>query len=174
LLHPNFAEADFESGLFFAEFLKHRRLHAPIDIEIPEDLTDVGGLGLYYVSSRIVTKLVNDNNCDKCKAALVSDSISQSFPSVWTEAVDKSGFLHPSMSVYDTLQWAESHFVNTEEDILKFHKPCTQLAYRIYGEMSFSIRSTFPSCHEVLRKMLRIFMGLRLKMVAEDLTKRLA
>ena len=173
LLHPNFAEVDFQSGLFLAEFLKYRRMYMPVDIDESEDLSDLDGLGLYYLSSRVVTKLVQENNCEKCIAALVTDSLTHNFPSVWIDAVDKKGFLHPSMSVYDTLQWAESHFLNTDEDILRFHKPCTQIAYRIYGEMAFSIRSTFPSCHEILRKMLKDFMSARLKIVAEDLTKRL-
>lgn len=173
LLHPNFAEVDFESGVFLADFLEHRRLYLPVDIEISEDLSDLDGLGLYYLSSRVVTKLTNNNECEKCKAALITDSVSHNFPAVWIDAVNKNGFYHPSMSVYDTLQWAESHFLNTDEDILRFHKPCTQLAYRIYGEMAFSIRSTYPSCHEILRKLLRDFMSIRLKMVAEDLTRRL-
>lgn len=173
LLHPNFAAKDFENGMFFSEYLKHRGTFFPVHIEKSEDISDINGLGLYYLSSRVVTKLVNDNNCDKCKAALVADDISPNIPTVWLKAVRKKNFFHPTMSVYDTLQWAESHFVNFDDDKMKLNKPCTQFAYRIYGEMAFSIRSTFPSCHDCLRTLLSVFISTRLKMVAEDLTNRL-
>lgn len=171
--HPNFAANDFEEGAFLSDFLRHRRSHLPVDIEESEDLSDMEGLGLYYLTSRVVTKWVKQVDCEKCKSALVADQSNQNIPSVWREAVESKGFLHPSVSVYDTLQWAESQFVHTDEDILRFHKPCTQFAFRIYGEMAFGIRNAFPSCHEVLRNILKAFMGTRLKMVAEDLTKRL-
>lgn len=173
MLHSNFADKDFESGIFFSEFLEHRRVFQPCDVEECEDLSDLDGLGLYYLSSRVVTKLVHQNQCETCKAALVAEHSDKSVPPVWLEAVDRSSLFRPSMSVYDTLQWAESQFVHTDEDILRLHKPCTQFAYRVYGEISFGIRSAFPSCHDVLRGMLGAFMSVRLKMVAEDITRRL-
>ncbi|KAK3927436.1 DNA transposase [Frankliniella fusca] len=171
--HSNFAAKEFENGAFLSEFLRQRRIYLPIDIEESEDLSDIEGLGLYYLTSRVVTKWLQQNECEKCKAALVADQTNQSIPAVLREAVETKGFIHPSISVYDTLQWAESQFVHTDEDILRFHKPCTQFAFRIYGEMAFGIRNAFPSCHEVLRSILKAFMCTRLKMVAEDLTKRL-
>lgn len=173
LTHSNFAVSDFENGSFFAEFLKYRRITVPDDIEGEEDLSDMSGLGLYYLSSRVVSKLITESDCDKCRSAVVTDSVNDNIPRDWIIAVDKMGFLHPSTSVYDVLQWAESLFVHTDEDIFKFHKPCTQFAYRVYGELAFGVRSTFPSCHDILRNVLTEFMGIRLKMVAADLSKKL-
>lgn len=174
IVHSNFCVSDFESGQFLIDYLKHRRLYlSPVDIEEQEDLSDLCGLGLYYLSGRIVTKLMNRNECDKCKTAVVADVVNPNIPREWTDAVDNRELLHPSMSVYDTLQWAESLFVHTDEDIFRFHKPCTQFAYRIYGELSFGIRSTFPPCHDILRNLLAAFMEIRLKMVANDLSGRL-
>ncbi|XDV22050.1 hypothetical protein PO909_027023 [Leuciscus waleckii] len=144
------------------------RVEQLVDLTTPPDITKTESCVLYHLAGYIVKRVISFSLCDKCQCALVQNVINgenESAVLLELKEFKRGALFHPSDEVFTLVQNVEQLFrVKASDSLMESSNAVAQLE-----QEAMLLDSNLPSCHDLKKKIISIYIRLRLRIASKCL-----